>query len=1245
MNEDLEISPEKLESEVDLGVMEIDTQPLEDGVNQMQQAGILPTSAEQLEPGSPAALQNDPRNTADGTIGGIKGVAKELQSAVLGGLQDTASSIQTFPERAIDMVSGEMTRERKEKGFYRPEWSPFTDEDNPIITKTWWGNLLRGTVHFGSMAAGVVAAGSAAGITAPASLTGLAGWSLIRAAGIGAVVDTISHTSDGENVLGMMRDRYGWMDTPLSTKDTDHPMWMKFKNIVEGMGIGVIFDSASMALGKGNRYVRQQIRNRNEGVELATIRKGLSEIRNFEDKFRAAKNSPMAQQHQGNPLSEDDPFVVWQRQKRINSEYGAEDGAAGTVVSDISKERIARQSGISADLVEDVLRKLYSSEKFRKVVESLKGDRQRLVEVFGDAIAAHQRITKGRNAADMSAEEYLKEILETSQKFDVTDITGAKVGEIETITAKNVVVSELIVATLLQELRDRGIAGREIANFADLLDIDGPAEQIVDTMLTAIGEAKRAKYALSRQFAALGAKQVDVINETVAKEVANAREQIQTILGIADKDQDGDLMLAMFEAFSSMKTVNNVEDFVTWARKMVRGGDIEGKYNTGAMVRELQAMMIHSVLSSPKTPIRAMMGTSIATFTRPLNTALGAILSVPFTGDHQTARAGLASLNAMLEAIPESWTLFKAKLDGYWSGDVSTIKSRFQEYTKGDENWEILRRFSESSEATWGDKAAFNLANMARAANNSNFFSYSTKIMAATDDAFAYILGRAKMREKAFRSAMDAKAEGALHTEITPELIKVYEEDFYSQIFDANGNLTDKATQFARQEVTLTQPLTGFAKNLNSVFQQNPWAKPFFLFARTGVNGLNLTAKHTPLFNFFVKEWNDIAFANAANPKSMELVSKYGITNAAELANAKALQVGRLAMGSSLIMLATQAWMSGRLTGNGPADRQKRAAWESAGWRPRQIRLGGLWFDYDAIEPFNQIFAIIGDIGDASQLMGEEWTERELQKISLVVAQGLTSKSYLAGMQQFVDLFAGKPGQFNRIIAGLMNNTLPLSSIRNDLGKIFTPYTRELSSGIGDALRNRNLLFEYGPGDDLPIKYDMLDGSPINDWDPITRMTQALLPGGLNLHYSPGREFLFKSGYDLRMSVLASPGPNSIDLSDEPYLRSKFQQYIGEQNLDLQLEKLSKNPFIIESLEEMQRDIKKGDRGDYNAKDYYHNQQIGILFDKARRIAWNKLSQETEALELISNQLTKKEKRQQKKRKTAGISEVLYIYK
>ena len=74
---------------------------------------------------------------------------------------------------------------------------------------------------------------------------------------------------------------------------------------------------------------------------------------------------------------------------------------------------------------------------------------------------------------------------------------------------------------------------------------------------------------------------------------------------------------------------------------------------------------------------------------------------------------------------------------------------------------EILRRWAESDRASAGDKAAFAMANMARV-NDKNFLTYGTKLMAATDDAFAFILGRAKMREKALMSAFDAQQAGAL---------------------------------------------------------------------------------------------------------------------------------------------------------------------------------------------------------------------------------------------------------------------------------------------------------------------------------------------------------------------------------------------------------------------------------------------------------------------------------------------------
>ena len=331
-----------------------------------------------------------------------------------------------------------------------------------------------------------------------------------------------------------------------------------------------------------------------------------------------------------------------------------------------------------------------------------------------------------------------------------------------------------------------------------------------------------------------------------------------------------------------------------------------------------------------------------------------------------------------------------------------------------------------------------------------------------------------------------------------------------------------------------SQELTGFAKGLNDVFTATPLAKPFFLFARTGVNGLALTGKYTPGFNFLVKEFNDIALANANN---LESVAKYGITNATELANAKALQTGRLAIGSAVVFMATQAWMRGDLNGNGPVDRQKRQMWIDGKWEPRTIKLGAVRVGYDNFEPFNLIMSTIADVGDASELMGEEWTESELQKISLVVAQAVTSKSYLAGIQSFVDLFAGRPGQFDRIVAGLGNNIVPMAGLRNELGKLFTPYMREIGSGIDQSVRNRNLITEQVPGvKQLPIKYDMLNGQPIKDWDFLTRAYNAVSPVSLNLDQSVGRNFLFDSGYDLRMSTYYAP--DSTNLTDSPRVRS-----------------------------------------------------------------------------------------------------------
>ena len=1192
---------------------------------------------------------DDPR---DAEKWGFKAYAKEAQSILSGGIQDTASSITTFPERTIDAFSGEMSKERETDEGYRPDWDPFVDEENPIITKTWWGKLARGTVHFGTMAAAIYGVAQTAPVSVPTWLIGATTLSLRRAAAVGAVHDLISKDADGHNALGALRKQFGFVDTPLTTKDTDHPVLMKVKNILEGMGIGVVFDTAILAIGKGSSRVSQQIKQRNDNLisgdreaALKEAQRKMSEI-DAEDirKNRANEEPSIANQGITDPWQDANTSTspaaeVLEQKRRLSRDWGSDEGSIGRVTTPVQLERIAREGDMSEATVESILRNLLGDDGFQRQLAAVKGSRQALVEVWQDSLESFQRITLGRDPAELSPDEFLEEFHRNKTKVPITDREGNLVETLEIWTAKNVVTADLLVGSLLHQIRDYGIAGRELADIADLRDINGPAAKVVDNILALLTETKRARIVQSAEFRNLGAGKVStsqLIENTLTREMADTKDSIISILKIAREDEDPAIMNALFELFSSMKTVQQVVDFDVWAKRMIKGGSMDPRQpnRTGVLIQELGKMYVHSILSGVKTSMRAIMGTSTATFMRPASQVVGATMS----GDRATQRASLAAMNAMIQAIPESFTLFRNRLNSYWSGDMASVKTRFYDYAQDDSNWELIRRYYEDSgRASKGDRALFAMANMARQMNNSNLLTYSTKLMAATDDSFAYILGRARMREKAIRRIMDLESKGYDIPEITPEFMRNYENDFHSQVWDASGNLTDEATKFARKEVTLTGELKGFGKKLEDAFAATPWTKPFFLFARTGVNGLTLTAKHTPGFNFLVQEFNDIA---RATPKNLDTVAEYGIKTADDLANAKALQNGRLAIGSAVTFMTAGAFLNGNLTGNGPIDRQKRQAWIDAGYRPRQIKLGGVWVGYDSIEPFNLIFSTIGDIGDYSLLMGEEWTEQQFQKVSLVIAQSISSKSYFAGIQQMVDMVAGRPGQQSRILANILNNQVPLAGLRNDIGKLFNPHMKEINSGIVQSIRNRNLISEYLSGEQLPTKYDLLNGKPIRDYDFNTRAYNTFSPISLNLDYSPGRKLVFDSGYDLRMSTYMSP--DGVDLSEDPKLRSMFQKAIGDLKIEAKLNRLAENPKILDSLAQMEQDRNSGRRGVYDAMDYYHNMQIDRIFQEARRIAWAKIMNDPRIMELKKEALAKKQAKYRKKEQTRDI---LSIYK
>ena len=1166
-----------------------------------------------------AKQDDDPRS--DGVGFNLGDIGAELSSAVGGGLQDAASSVVTAPERAVDMFNGEMEEQGDD---YRPDWDPFTDYDNPIETHTWWGGAIRGLIQFGGLALGTVAAAKGGAVVAGGlGLTKLAtglGWvsgglsgglkaNMARGAVVGGVGDVISRDSQKDNALGVLKEHHPWLDNPLATQDTDHPAMKTLKNVVEGMGIGAVFDLAVETVGYGIKSLKngktpaEVIDARNNSVRDQTIERGKAEVAETEE-FRGYKNKPIADVQQGNATSNGSPKDVQEQIVRIRTEWGAENGSTDSLVSARELKRMSDRADELGDAHHIKTRdELFADPEVSGRIKAHKAEMRKgtksAKDIEPEIKKAAREMLEGRNTTNMTDDEFFAPILERAD-----DIKG--VGKV--IQAEDVGVISMINQTLMTEVRDLAIGARGIGHVLDITDVDGPVDAIKERIIYGMTLQNTANKRWSDQGRLRQDPNAKVTTKAdLVKDKEDIISSVNAMLERAKDAPDEESMNRIMEIFS-MSDVNNMQDYQNFLIKKLKGGQLKkgGPKETGFLIKEWQGVMVHSVLSGPKTPVRAIGGTGAMTYLKPMAQTLGAAMR----GDFVTARVGLAESSALIESLPEAWKLFKRRLSGTWSGEISTVKTRFSDMNmKRDADWQLLGEYMEGPDASAGDKVVYRMATMLRGLNDNKFLTASTKLMDAGDTSFNTLMVRAKLKGRARRAAIENGG-------VTPESVVKAQEDFMAQITDANGFIDeDKLKELDptlfqdAAEVKLTTELDGFSASLEKLMASNPWTKPFFLFARTGINGLAMTAKHTPGINLILQKQRAIF---SARPDKLDAVMKYGITTPEELANAKALALGRQTMGASIIFMAAQMHMQGNLRGSGPVDRQLRQTWIDAGYKRNTVKLGETWVNFEAFEPFNQIITLVADIGDHSQLMGEEWTENKLQQVTAILAEGLTSKSYLASIGDMVDLFSGDPKSFGRLTGGLLNNSIPMSSMRNELGKLFSPHTRELNSDMWTSIRNRNQIFEGG-ADQLPIKYDLLNGKSIKEQDFPTRMFNMFSPLQFNLDGSPGRDMLFQSNYDLRTSVLSYQG---ISFANNAKLRSEFQRLIGKQNVQAQLDELAKDPTMWNSINQM--NLEK-DRS-VEPKTYPHYKRIQKIFAKAKKKAWQELKQNEEVKVLLKEQ-------------------------
>jgi hypothetical protein len=910
----------------------------------------------------------------------------------------------------------------------------------------------------------------------------------------------------------------------------------------------------------------------------------------------------------------DNVFHGVRDQHRIRTEWAQSDGAPRGGLTDANIGRIANGApGQSLEEIKSMTQRLVDDPSYQAHIEWLKGNKKAPEDVKAIAQEIVDDFYGSRGINDI-ADLTVDDIAFDSPLFgknrdrlfgqDVLDPSG-------------VYAVDLLIGQGVKKVRDIARLAGSVGDQVDILEQDGIGRTLYENMLTLLKYRKESSTLHSYGLSAFSSpKMPDEVLNAVADASDSAKSLLDDIFNTISKDTDDNLLRLYTDSLSKSENFTNLKDLHAFMAKKLHGYTDGDSVQRNAILREMNGVMINSFLSGPRTVSKATFSTGFNSFLRPVATIVGSTGSY-IQGNDRTLRSAMYELGGMLDGVGEAWQLVKKSWNAQIGAELpdshlaASAVGREVSNIK-DIEWQQQGAFF-MAHGSDGDKAAWLMADKIRTLNNNPFFSWAAKAMEAGDTGWRHLIARGRLKAMAFNEAYDTLTDAgrtASDTDIQKILPQI-SEAFHSKVWSEDGIITDQIAKMAADEVTMTRELQGFGKKLDEAFSSNAFMRPFLLFARTSWNSLELTGKHMPVVNQFIKEVHDIKHLDINAPDDAAVLKNlYGISTPEELASAQALIRGREAIGMSAVTVAATAFMSGTITGNGPPDRQLRDAWIQAGWRPRSIKIGDKYISYDAVEPLNSILSTVADIGDASLEMGENWAEQQFGRLGYILAQNVTNKSFMTGLTQLVDVLQMKGGRPAMVAGSLVNGLVPLAGARNEMGRLLAPGMRELDASIADSIRNRNLWTDVitPDGQQLPYRYDILNGTKLNDYDFMTRAFNAVSPFQVNIGTTPTRELLFRSLFDVKTTV--NSGPNGEALT--PQMKSRYQFLIGKQNLEAQLTELFKNPDVVKSIIDMEADRAAGRR--YDASTTLHNDQIRKMFDQAKRQAWIQMKNEDSAV-------------------------------
>ena len=500
-------------------------------------------------------------------------------------------------------------------------------------------------------------------------------------------------------------------------------------------------------------------------------------------------------------------------------------------------------------------------------------------------------------------------------------------------------------------------------------------------------------------------------------------------------------------------------------------------------LRVLNEYWINSILSGPTTHMLNMTSNSVNLLMRPTERALGAILNK----DLREARTAMAQYKYYISNFSDAIQL--AARSGY------NMKPILDESVKVDNAMQGNNPRAISSEYLGVDSELLDLLGKGLTIPSrmlgaeDEFFkqlSYRSHLQAkiSTDAAYMDIKDIKKAGfntrrewiedtfEKAFVTKIDAE-EAWQDAVILRRVIddpKVKEKFIDNAVGASNKNSSyASAALFEARQATFTQPLEkgSFSANFQALANKHPLMRQITPFIQTPMNILNQAIDRTPVFNLLRKQYVDEL--NNADP-SIQAQAK-----------------GKMAMGIAIYGTLGYLATEGKLTGGGPVDPKLAKLWrESKDWQPYSINFGTAekpyWISYARLDPWTTSFGIVADINEmvvAGQLADNDASDI-MSMFVAAAGNNIVSKTYLQGIADTVSLVNSKdkPWVIGNVFNQRMASLLPMSSALNQYGNLTDDYMRDTRSLL-DKLKKQS---GYGR-EDLPIKYNWIDGKPLDTPD------------------------------------------------------------------------------------------------------------------------------------------------------------------